>query len=161
MIVVSLLPSVHFIEKTFSSKFYGILFMTVQLTLASIGSSLTEAKQATSHLPKQMTLDFHDDVTKWKRFPCWPFVRGIHRVDSPHEGLWCGALMFSLIYAWPNAWANNPDASDLRRHRPNYDVIVMKCDIFASPPRVTVWMLAEIVAFTTVVYVVIYIYICI
>ena len=43
----------------------------------------------------------HDDVIKWKHFPCyWPFVRGIHRspVNSPHKGQWRGALMFTLRY---------------------------------------------------------------
>ena len=42
-------------------------------------------------------LGFHGDVTKWKHFPrYWPFVRGIHRssLNSPHKGLWRGALMF-------------------------------------------------------------------
>ena len=60
-------------------------------------------------------------------FCCWPFLRGIHRwpVDSPHKGQWRWALMFSLICAWTNGWANNPDAGDLRRHRDNYDVIVI------------------------------------
>ena len=41
----------------------------------------------------------HDDVIKWKHFPrYWPFVREIHRslVNSPHKGLWRGALMYSL-----------------------------------------------------------------
>ena len=39
---------------------------------------------------------FHDDVIKWKHFPCyWPFVPG--PVNSPHKGQWCGAFMFSLI----------------------------------------------------------------
>ena len=31
---------------------------------------------------------YHDDVIKWKHFPCyWPFMRGIHRwpVNSPHK----------------------------------------------------------------------------
>ena len=49
----------------------------------------------------------HDDVSKWKHFPrYWPFVLGIHRssVNSPHEGQWCGALMFSLICSWINGW---------------------------------------------------------
>ena len=61
--------------------------------------------------------------------PCliWPFVRGIHRsqLDSPHKGQWRGALMFSLICAWTNGWANNQDVGDLRRHRARYDVTVM------------------------------------
>ena len=71
----------------------------------------------------------HDDVIKWKYFPCyWSFVRVIHRspVNSPHKGQWHGALMFSLICAWINVWVNNREAGDLRRHRAHYDVIVMK-----------------------------------
>ena len=59
----------------------------------------------------------HDDVIKWKHFPCyWSFVRGIHRspVNSPHKGQWCGVLMFSLICAWINSWVNNHEAGDLR-----------------------------------------------
>ena len=70
----------------------------------------------------------HDDVTKWKHFPRdWPFVRGIHRspVNSPHRGQWCEALMFSLICAWSNSWANNGDAGDMRCHCTHYDVTVM------------------------------------
>ena len=70
----------------------------------------------------------HYDVIKWKHFPrYWPFARGIHRspVNSPHNGQWGGALMFSLICAWINGWINNSEAGDLRRHRAHYDVIVM------------------------------------
>ena len=39
---------------------------------------------------------------------------GIHRlpVNSPHEGPWRGALMFSLICAWTNDWVNNRDTGD-------------------------------------------------
>ena len=70
----------------------------------------------------------HDDVIKWKHFPCyWPFVRGIHRspVSSPHKGQWRGAWMFSLICAWINNWVNNREAGDFRCPRGHYDVIVM------------------------------------
>ena len=93
----------------------------------------------------------HDDVIKWKQFPrCWPFVRGIHRspVKSPPKGQWRGALMFSLICAWINGWANNREAGDLRRNRAHYDVIVMtkfnvayQCSIKVEPldPR-CYWM---------------------
>ena len=71
----------------------------------------------------------HDDVIKWKHFPHhWPFVRGIHYSpeDSPHKGQWCRALMFSLICAWTNGWANNGDADDSRCHHTHYDVTAMK-----------------------------------
>ena len=67
-----------------------------------------------------MTPEAHDGVIKWKHFSrYWPFVRGIHRstVNSPHEGQWRGALVFSLICAWINGWINNRKAGDLRRHR--------------------------------------------
>ena len=71
----------------------------------------------------------HDDVIKWKHFPCyWPFVRGIHRwpVDSPHKGQWRWALMFSLMCACTNDWANTPDTCVLRRHVALCDVTVMR-----------------------------------
>ena len=70
----------------------------------------------------------HDDVMEWKLFSrYWPFVRGIHRspVNSPHKGQWRGALMSSLLCAWINAWENNREAGDLRRHRAHCDVTVM------------------------------------
>ena len=70
----------------------------------------------------------HDDVIKWKHFQrYWPFVRGIHRwpVNSPHKGQWHGGLIFSLICAWMNGWANNREAGDLRSHRAHYDITLM------------------------------------
>ena len=72
----------------------------------------------------------HDDAMKWKHFPrYWLFVRGINRwpVDSPNKSQWRGALVFSLICAWPNGWANNRGAGGLGRHRAHYDVTVMRC----------------------------------
>ena len=76
----------------------------------------------------RFNIRWHDDVIKWKHFPCyWTFVRGIHRspMNSPHKGQWRGALMFSLICAWINRWINR-EAGDLRRHRTHYDVTIMK-----------------------------------
>ena len=73
------------------------------------------------------TPTLHDDVIKWKHFPrYWPFVRGINRspVNSPHNGQWHRALIFSLICAWINGWVNNGEAGDLR-HCAHYDVTVM------------------------------------
>ena len=46
-------------------------------------------------------------------------------VNSPHDGQWHGALMFSLICARINSWVNNGEAVDLRCHRTHYDVTVM------------------------------------
>ena len=46
-------------------------------------------------------------------------------VNSPHKGQWCEALIFSLICAWTNSWANNRDAGDLRPHHAHSDVSVM------------------------------------
>ena len=39
-------------------------------------------------------------------------------------------VMFALICAWTNSWANYQDAGDLRRHRAHYDVTVMRVQIF-------------------------------
>ena len=48
-----------------------------------------------------------------------------HRWIPHHKSQWRGALIFSLICFWINAWVNNREADDLRRHCPHYDVIVM------------------------------------
>ena len=45
--------------------------------------------------------------------------------NSPLKGQWRRALMFYLIYAWNESRATNGYASDLRRYRAHYDVIVM------------------------------------
>ena len=84
------------------------------------------------HVTSRGAENLHNEVIKWKHFPrYWPFVPGIHRspVNSPHKGQWRGALMFSVICAWINAWVNNREAGDLRRHRAHYDVIVMDSDL--------------------------------
>ena len=85
----------------------------------------------------------HDDVTKWKHFPrYWPFLRGIlwWPVDSPHNGQWRGAMMFSLICAWINGWFHNRDAGDFRRHRSHYDVTVMHDMCYFLPLGTMVWL---------------------
>ena len=46
--------------------------------------------------------------------------------NSPVNGHWRGALMFSLICVWINGWVNKRDAGDLRRYHVQCDVIVMK-----------------------------------
>ena len=63
----------------------------------------------------------------WWRHRCWSFVPGIHwsPVNSPHKSQWRGALLFSLICAWINGWANNCKAGDLRCSCAHYDVTVM------------------------------------
>ena len=79
---------------------------------------------------------YYDYVIKLRHFPrYWPFVLGIHRspVNSPHKGQWRGGLMFSLIFAWMNAWVNNREAGYFRHHRAHYDVSVM---IYRKPCRV-------------------------
>ena len=66
-----------------------------------------------------------NQLIKWKHLQrYWPFASGIRwwPVDCPHKAQWHGVLMFSLISAWPNAWANNRDVGDLRRHRAHCDV---------------------------------------
>ena len=84
-----------------------------------------------------------DDVIKWKHFPrYWPFVRGIHRspVNSPHKSQRRGALMFPLISAWTNTWANHEDAGDFRRHRVHHDVTVMTEYLESISDALRLWL---------------------
>ena len=48
--------------------------------------------------------------------------RWIPRTKTSDAELWC-----FLLSAPEETWANNRDASNLRRHRAHYDVYVMKC----------------------------------
>ena len=88
---------------------------------------------------------WHDDVIQLEHFPRhWPFVWGIHRspVNSPHKGQWRGALMFSLICVWINAWVNDREAGELRRYHAHYDVTVMgkiHVDMSATNQQAGVW----------------------
>ena len=90
--------------KVFKTRSWGSRFLSPQIK---------------AHTHAEVSLQ-QDDVIKWKHFIChWPFVQGIHwsPVNSPHKGLWRGALMFSLICSWINGWVNNLEAGDLSRHR--------------------------------------------
>ena len=52
--------------------------------------------------------------------------------------------MFSLICAWTNGWISNRDASDLRRHRTHYDVIVMLIEsLIINCEIVPAWVLQD------------------
>ena len=96
----------------------------------------------------------HDDVIKWKHWPrYWPFVWGIHRspVNSPHNGQWRGALMFSSINAWTNVSVNTQDAGDLRRHRVHYDVTVMQKGSVTRKMILCYDVFMELVHFTHIV----------
>ena len=85
-------------------------------------TAISEEKPRPSITKVSLKITYHDNVIKQKLF---------HR--SPHKGQWRGALMFSLICAWINCWANNCEAGDLTRHRAHYDVTVMSKLSFKSP----------------------------
>ena len=122
--------------RTIPYDFVMVLPNTIAVTTSEIGRPLRY-----SSVPYPGRIDYiignkdnvHDDVIKWKHFPrYWPFVRGIDRspLNSTQKGQWRGALMFSLIYAWINAWLNNREAGGFRRHRAYYDVTVMLTNIW-------------------------------
>ena len=77
-------------------------------------------------------LCYHDDVIKWKHFPChWPFVRGIH---------WSPELFFSST--WTNDWVNTRDAVDLGNHRVHRVATVMgDVHLVAIYKTLICWML--------------------
>ena len=90
---------------------------------------------------------FHDDVIKLNHFPrYWPFVREIHRppVNPPQKGQCRGALTFFLICVWINAWINNREAGDLRRHCAHYDVIAMLNMIWCFPSTTVICMIKDV-----------------
>ena len=68
-------------------------------------------------LPHLIARDYmtHGDVIKWKHFRV---VKGIHgsTVVSPYKCQWRGALMYSLMCATTNCWANSQHAGALRHH---------------------------------------------
>ena len=117
-------------------KFGGLVYNIMRHTIIQHTAATKNGRHFADDIFKSILLlenccgliQLHDDIIKWKHFPrFWFFVRGIHRspVDSPHKGQWRGALMFSQICAWTNCWANNRDASNLRRNHAHYDVTVM------------------------------------
>ena len=65
------------------------------------------------------------DYTSWWRHQIEIFSALLAFFNSPHKGQWRGALKFSLIWAWINAWVNNHKAGDLRRHCAYYDITVI------------------------------------
>ena len=114
-------PVSVFMTQCISYKFVVFAFYLVILG-CDIG------KVVCIHILQDYFTGTHDDVIKWKHFPCyWTFVRGIHRspVNSSYKGQLRGAFVFSLIYAWINSWVNNRGAGDLRPHRAHYDVTFM------------------------------------
>ena len=100
-----------------------------QITCVSIVSSIVCSGGNQRKHQSSVSLAFVWGIHWWpvNSLHTGPFVRGIHRpmMDSSHKGQWRGALVFSLFCTWTNAWANNQDDGDLRRHPAHYDVIVM------------------------------------
>ena len=135
--VLSTLSSIDILLPSFISSFGQL--PKVLSTLSSIDILLPSSS---CNIQEEMVWGAwrHDDVIKWKHFPrYWPSVCAIHRspVNSLHTGQWRRALMFSLICARINGWANNREAGNLRRHRAHYDVIVM--NVFNSLPWKMWW----------------------
>ena len=83
-----------------SRKFHGSVIMWCTTCVINIRFPFAVfycGSMFTNHISR-----LHDDVIKLKHFlRYWPFLRGIHRspVNSPHKGLWRGALMSSLMTA--------------------------------------------------------------
>ena len=110
---------------------YRKVYMYLLIYMCRGGSHLSNMRELPSAIGNGITNNIENS---WRLHQMeifflhyWPFARGIHR--SPVDSR--GALMFSLICAWANRWANNWDADDLRCHRAQYDVTVM-CSWFSS-----------------------------
>ena len=129
-VLINILNAIHITGKMIQRCSVNISFFvcTMYIPINKKRSTQTSHILDTSKVEILLLTYSLDDVIKWKNFPCyWPFVRGFHRspLNSPPEGQWREALMFTLIRAWTNGWANNRDAGDLRRNRSHYDTTVM------------------------------------
>ena len=70
----------------------------------------------------------HDDVIKWKHFPCyWALCGGNPPVIGGFSSQRPATRRFDIFFicAWTKGGANKRDASDLKRHGAHYDVTVM------------------------------------
>ena len=84
----------------------------------------------------------HNKLLAWWRHQMETFsaLLALCAGNSLHKGQWRGALIFSLICAWINAWVNNREAGDLRRYRAHYYVSVMEInDIIHTTQFITWW----------------------
>ena len=89
---------------------------------------------------KVYPLHLHGDIIKWKHFThYWSFVREIQRLllDSPHKYQCHGALMISLMWAWPNGRENNLNAGDLKHHGALCDGIIMCVSVMSNDDNKT------------------------
>ena len=94
----------------------------------SLKSCAAIGKKAYDSITSHKKEKNYDDVIQWKHFPrYWQFCgeftgpRWIPRTKASDAERWC----FLWSAPWINDWANNRESGDLRRHRANYDVIVM------------------------------------
>ena len=80
-------------------------------------------REGLSKISRNMMTSSNGNIFRVTGQLCGEFTghRWIHHTKASDSG----ALMF-LICTWINGWVNNREASDLRRHRVHYDVIVMK-----------------------------------
>ena len=69
-----------------------------------------------------MLMPSNDDFIRGNAFRIPGHLWGESTGGFSHRGQWRGALMFSLIRAWTNGWANNRDTGDLRRYPVHYEV---------------------------------------
>ena len=60
--------------------------------------------------------------------------------EVPSQGPVTRRLMFSLICAWRNGWANHRVAGDLRRHRAHYDFTATFRLCVSSSLYISVWL---------------------
>ena len=104
-------------------------------TLSILLALCRENPLLTRVFPSQRTLNAELRVSirwysegSWEQLVAWVAWRRHQVVDFPSQRPVTGAWMFSLICAWTNGWANNPDAGDFRCHCAHYDITLMDRD---------------------------------
>ena len=104
-------------------------FHRTRVSTIAVNRSATKVQQRTAMRMKTSSNGNIFRVTGplWGEFPDHQWIPLTKASDAEL------CLKFSLICAWRNGLANNPNAGDLRRHRAHYDVTLMasflKCNV--------------------------------
>ena len=89
-----------------------------------MGYALVPWNQAAKKSPFCLSLWWHDDVIKWKHFPCyWPFARVTSGFPSQRPVTRSPDVFFDEPLN--KRWSKQAKRRCMRRHRAHYDVIVM------------------------------------
>ena len=104
------------------NMFEGWLGVHISLVSSNWRDATTYLMHYRGHTLVITFLNIYKQFTVFAKSVClWSGAR----FYIPPQSQCRGVLVFPLICAWTNDWANNREAGDLRSHRAHYDITVM------------------------------------